>query len=91
MSETCENTSHCIRYKDIIKRKAREYYAKNKDKIKESQREKYENLSSEEKKNLVLKQKEWFNKQTKEKQDEMKRIAREYSRNRYHNHMVLVN
>ena len=56
-----------------------------------SQREKYKNLSSEEKKNLVLKEKEWFNKQTKEKQDEMRRKAREYSKNRYYNHMVVVN
>ena len=64
---------------------------KNKETIKVSQREKYKNLSSEEKKNLVLKEKEWFNKQTKEKQDEMRRKAREYSKNGYYNHMVVVN
>ena len=55
------------------------------------QREKYESLSIEEKKNLVSKQKEWFNRQTKEKQDEMRRKAREYSKNRYYNHIVVVN
>ena len=55
------------------------------------QREKYKSLSTEEKKNLVSKQKEWFNRQTKEKQDDTRRKAREYSKNRYYNHMVVVN
>ena len=91
MTETSQNTIYYMRYRDIAKQKAREYYAKNKEKIKESQREKYKNLRFEEKKNLVLKQKEWFNKQTREKQDEMNRKAREYSENRYCNHMVAVN
>ena len=53
--------------------------------------EKYKNLSIEEKKNIVSKQKELFNGQTEEKQDEMKRKAREYWKNRYYNHMVVVN
>ena len=76
MVETSQNTTYYMRYKDIAKQRAREYYAKNKEKIKELQREKYKNLSSEEKKNLVLKQKEWFNKQTKQKQDEMRRKSK---------------
>ena len=76
MVETSQNTTYYMRYKDTAKQKAREYYAKNKEKIKELQREKYKNLSSEEKKNLVLKQKEWFNKQIKEKQDEMRRKSK---------------
>ena len=57
MVETSQNTTYYMRYKDIAKQKAREYYAKNKEKIKELQREKYKNLSSEEKKNLVLNKK----------------------------------
>ena len=85
------NLTYYMRYKDIAKQKAREYYAKNKEKIKELQREKYKKLSSEEKKNLVLKQKEWFNKQTEEKQNEMRKKAREYSKNRYCNHIIVVN
>ena len=90
MNETNQNLTYYMRYRDIAKQKAKEYYAKNKEKIKESQREKYKNLSFEEKKNLVLKQKKWFNKQAKEKEDEMRRKAREYSKNRYYNHMVVV-
>ena len=86
-----QNTSYYLEYQDIAKQRAKEYYVKNKEKIKEMQREKYESLSIEEKKNLVSKQKEWFNRQTKEKQDEMRRKAREYSKNRYYNHIVVVN
>ena len=55
------------------------------------QREKYKSLSIGENKNLVSKQKEWFNRQTKEKQDDMRRKAREYLKDRYYNHMVVVN
>ena len=40
-------------------------------------------------KKLILKQKEWFI-QTKEKQDEMREKAREYSKNTYYNHIVMV-
>ena len=85
------NLTYYMRYKDTAKQKAREYYAKNKEKIKELQRVKYKKLSSEEKKNVVLKQKEWCNKQTEEKQNEIRRKAREYSKNRYHNHIIVVN
>ena len=91
MAETNQNTTYYMRYRNIAKQKAREYYAKNKEKIKELQRKKYKNLSSEEKKNLVLKQKEWFNRQTQEKQDEIRRKARDYAKNCYHNHIVVVN
>ena len=86
-----QNTSYYLEYQDIAKQQAKEYYVKNKEKMKEMQREKYESLSIEEKKNLVSRQKEWFNRQTKEKQDEMRRKAREYSKNRYCNHIVVVN
>ena len=86
-----QNRSYYLKYQDIAKQQAKEYYVKNKEKIKEMQREKYESLSIEEKKNLVSRQKEWFNRQTKEKQDEMRRKAREYSKNRYCNHIVVVN
>ena len=59
-------------------------------KKKEYQKNRYKNLSHKEKSKLVEKRKEWFNKQTKEKQDEMKRKAREYAKNRYHNHIVIA-
>ena len=57
MDERSQNSTYYLRYKDIAKQKAREYCAKNKEKINETQREKYKNLSFEEKKKLVEKQK----------------------------------
>ena len=59
--------------------------------MKESQRGKYKKMSTEDKKKLVEKQKEWFNKQTEERQNEMRKKGREYSKNRYHNHIIVVN
>ena len=91
MNESTQKSTFYVRYKEISKQKAREYYAKNKEKIKVSQKEKYKNMSTEDKKKLVEKQKEWLNRETEEKQIEMKRKAREYSKNRYHNHIIVVN
>ena len=47
-------------------------------------------MSNDERKSLVLKQKEWYNRQTDEKKDEMKQKKREYSKNRYYNHIIEV-
>ena len=56
MNVTSENSTYYMRCKDIIKqKKTTEYYAKNKEKIKESQREKYKNISTEENKKLIEK------------------------------------
>ena len=89
MDETCQNSVYYIRYKDIVLQKATEWREKNEGKIKEYQKNRYKNLSHKEKSKLVEKRKEWFNKQTKEKEDEMKRKARKYVKNRYHNHIVV--
>ena len=90
MVEFTQNSQQYIRYRDIVLQRAKEYREKNKEKIKENQRIRYKSLSQEEKNKLVEKRKEWFNRQTKEKQEEMKRKAREYVKNRYHNHIVVV-
>ena len=47
-------------------------------------------MSENERKVLVLKQKEWCDRQTDEKKDEMNQKKREYSKNRYYNHIVEV-
>ena len=90
MNGSTQNITYYIRYKDIVKERARANYAKNKDKIKEKQREKYKQMSENERKVLVLKQKEWYDRQTDEKKDEMKQKKREYSKNRYYNHIIWV-
>ena len=64
---------------------------KNKEKIKEyARRNRYKNLSQEEKNKLVENRKAWFNRQSEERQNEMKRKARQYAKNRYHNHIVVI-
>ena len=84
MVELTQISQHYIRYRDIVLQRGKEYTEK------ENQRNRYKNLSQEEKNKLVEKREQWFNGQTEEKQEEMKRKAREYAKNRYHNHIVVV-
>ena len=77
-----------IPHKEIVKQKALEYYYKNKEKIKERERNKYNSLSPEQKKKRQEHRKEWFNKLPIEKQEELKEKAKQYHKNRYHNLMV---
>ena len=55
MNQSTQKSTYCMRYKEIAKQKDRVYYAKNKEKIKVSQRVKYKNMSTEDKKKLVEK------------------------------------
>ena len=80
-----------IPYKEIVKQKAKEYYNKNKEKLKEKRKYKYGSLTHDEKKKLQGYHKEWFKKQSIERQEELKQKARQYHKNRYHNLMVHVN
>ena len=57
-----------ITYKEIVKQKEIEYYHKNKERIKERAKNKYNSLSLEEKKERQEYNKEWFKKQSIEKQ-----------------------
>ena len=47
-------------------------------------------MSDEVKKDLVLKQREWYNRQSDEKENEMKQKKKEYAKNRYYNHIIEV-
>ena len=89
-----ENNSQCnvkyIPYKEIVKQKAIEYYHKNKEKIKERNKNKYNTLSPEEKKKRQEYTKEWFKKQSTERQQELKEKVRRHHKNRYHKLMVPV-
>ena len=51
-------TETYMRYQEIAKQCTKNSYARNKERIKDMEREKYKKLSDEEKKKLVLKQKE---------------------------------
>ena len=50
MTSNCECNKQYIPYKEIVKQKAREYYHKNKERIKERAKNKYNSLTPEEKK-----------------------------------------
>ena len=69
-----------MRYQDIVKERNRAYYAKNKDKINEKKREKYKQMTPNERKNLVIKQKEWYERQYDEKKDEMRQTKKRLSK-----------
>ena len=53
MSETAQNSPRYIRYRDIVLQRVKEYNKKNKGKIKEYARNRYKNLSQEEKINWL--------------------------------------
>ena len=91
MSTNNERDVQYIPYKEIVKQKALEYYHKNKERIKERERNKYNSLSPEQKKKRQEYRKEWFNKLPIEKQQELKDKAKQYHKNRYHNLMIAVN
>ena len=77
-----------ILYKEIVKNRALEYYYANKEAISQKRKEKYKQMPPEAKKKLVEYNKQWFNKQTPERQREIKQKACIYHKNRYNNMMV---
>ena len=86
MSETTQQ----IRYRDLVLCNAKERYEKNKEKRKEYQRNRCANITEEQKNKQVEYRKAWHNRQSKEKQVEIREKANDYSRNRYHNHIIVV-
>lgn len=90
MDFNCECNVQYIPYKEIIKQKARDHYHKNKEKMKERNKIKYDSLSPEQKRKRQAYHKEWFNKKTNEKQEELREKARQYHKNSYRNLMVAV-
>ena len=49
MEEVSQNPPQYIRYKDIVAERARQYYHNNKEKRREYQRNRYANMSQEQK------------------------------------------
>ena len=90
MEKEIQNLPQYIRYEEIVLKRSKEYVTKNKVKIKECHRKRYKNLNQEEKKRLVENRKEWFNRQSEEKEEDMRRKAREYAKPYDHNHMAFV-
>ena len=77
-------------YKEINKKKSREYYHKNKEVIAEKNKIRYSMLTPEQKKKRVESNKRWYNNLSPEKKEEIKQKRSEYNYNRYHNVMMAV-
>ena len=90
MSNETQDSHRCEKYKNIILQKAKEYYEKNKEKRKEYGRNRYRNMTQEQKNKLVEYHREWINRQSEDKKNEMKKKAKEYSKNRYDNLVIVV-
>ena len=79
-----------VPYKELVKKRALEYYYANKEAICQKRKDKYKLLPLEEKKRSQENNKQWYNNQTREKQREMRMKARKYNKNRYDNIIVAV-
>ena len=79
-----------VPYKELVKKRALEYYYANREAICQKRKDKYKLLPPEEKKRLQKNNRQWYNNQTPEKQQEMRIKARKYNKNRYDNMMVVV-
>ena len=90
MTNNFESDIKYVPYKEFVKKRALDYYYANKEIISEKNKNKYKSLSPEKKKKRQENTKWWLNKQSPEKQEELKQKAREYHRSRYHNLMVAV-
>ena len=90
MANNLESDVKYIPYKEVIKRRALDYYYANKEAISQRRKDKYKQLPPEDKKKLQEYNKQWFNKQTLERQLELREKARKYHKNRYDNMMVSV-
>ena len=73
----------------MLKKRALDYYYTKKEIISEKNKNKYKSLSAEQKKKRRENTKQWFNRQSPEKQAELRQKTREYHKNRY-NLMVAV-
>ena len=89
MTHNFESDIKYVPYKEVVKKKALEYYYANKDAISQKRKDKYKQVSPEDKKKLLEYNKQWFNNQLSERQLELQQKARKY-KNRYDNLMVRV-
>ena len=90
MENNLESDVKYVPYKEIVKKKALDYYYANKKMIREKNKNRYQSLSPEQKKKRQEVSKRWYNNQSPEKKEDLRQKARKYHKNRYHNLMVEV-
>ena len=88
MTDNFDSNKILTVYKEIVKKRALDYYYANKAAISQKIKEKYKQMPPQVKKRLVEYNKQWFNKQTPERQREIKQKASMYHKNRYDNLLV---
>ena len=83
------NTNKKVRpYKEIVKKRTLDYYCTNKEAISQKRKEKYKQMSLEDKIKLLEYNKQWCNRQSPERQREIKQKASIYHKSRYDNMIV---
>ena len=80
MSNNFESDIKYVPYKEVVKKKALEYYYANKEVISKKNKSKYKSLSSEQKKKTQENTKRWLDKQSPEKKEELRQKARNYQK-----------
>ena len=89
MTDNFDSNKKFAPYKEIVKKRALEYYQANKEAISQKRKGKYKQMPPEDKKKkLVEYNKQWFNRQSPERQREIKQKASMYHKNRYENLLV---
>ena len=90
MTDNLNTNENLIPYKEIAKKRALAYYHANKTAISQKRKERYKQLSPEDKKKLLEYNRQWFNNQTPKRQLELRKKAQEYNKNKYDNLIVKV-
>ena len=80
MAGNFESDIKYVLYKELIKKRALEYYYANKEAISQKRKNKYKQLPPEDKKKLLQYDKKCFNKQTPERQLESHEKAQKYQK-----------
>ena len=83
MTDNFDSNKKLTPYKEIVKKRELEYYYENKEAISQKRKEKYRQMPPEAKKKLAEYNKQWFNRQTIERQRELQEKARKYHKDRY--------
>ena len=67
MTDNFESDTKLVPYKEIVKKKAFDYYHANKEAISQKRKERYKQLPPQVKKKLLEYNKRWFNNQSPER------------------------
>ena len=77
MTNVIESDVKYVPYKEVVRKRALDYYYANKEIISEKNKTKYKSLSPKQKKKRQENTKRWLNRQSPEKQKELRQKARE--------------